>query len=335
MSEDTTTRKVMHFIFLQIAWLQQISRVAVRYTKLMLFYQRNSIINVFKENEQPEKKRPKVFAAVAHITSVEESKNPEIAAPKIERLKHTIDGLLTSFAHCDLSIAIQTLPNRHVTAYLPEYQTKCIQVQEGPECDPMFVEFRLQEEFVERVENFDWFLFIEDDIILYDAFTLEKLEKFNEQSGYENAILYPNRYEMYEGTKRYIDLTILSNNKYISEKSLSCNQLSSVEIEGVKFAEFNNPHAAFYCLSRKQMKKWMKSGRTFKNQVLLVGPLESAATFCLLECFSIYKPHPSNLNYFEVRHYDTKYSKLYPEPESPFTLSAVNHSPKTEIVQDS
>lgn len=326
-AEKSTRRKVMHFIFLQMALLQEISRVATRYTKMMFFYQRNHIINLFKENEQPEKKRPKVFAAVAHITSVEESKNPEIAAEKIERLRHTIDGLLASFAHCDLSIAIQTLPNRHVTAYLPEYQIKCIQIQESPECDPMFVGFRLQEQFVEKVEEFDWFLFIEDDIILSDAFTIEKLEKFNQQSGYENAILYPNRYEMYQGTKRYIDLTI--------EQPLSWNQLSSVEIEGVKFAEFSNPHAAFYCLSRKQMKQWMKSGRVFKNQVVNVGPLESAATFCLLECFSIYKPHPSNLNYFEVRHYDSKYSKLYPEMESPYTLSAVNHSSKIAIGQDS
>ena len=102
----------------------------------------------------------------------------------------------------------------------------------------MFVEFRLQEEFVERVEKFDWFLFIEDDIVLYDAFVLEKLEKFNIQSGYEKAILYPNRFEMYEGTKRYIDLII--------DSQLSWNQLSSVEIEGVKFAEFSNPHSAFY-----------------------------------------------------------------------------------------
>ncbi|MEG4279364.1 hypothetical protein QUA62_18110 [Microcoleus sp. MON1_C1] len=325
--EHNTRRKVMHFIFLQMALLQEISRVATRYTKLMFFYQRNRIINLFKEIEAPKKERPKVFAAVAHITSVEESNNPEKGAEKIERLRQTIDGLLTSFAHCDLTITIQTLPNRHITAYLPEYQIKCIQIQEGPECDPMFVEFRLQEEFVERVENFDWFLFIEDDIVLYDAFILEKLESFNRQSGYENAILYPNRFEMYQGTKRYIDLTI--------DTELSWNQLSSVEIEGVKFAEFSNPHSAFYCLSRKQMKEWMKSGRLFKNQVVNVGPLESAATFCLLECFSLYKPHPSNLNYFEIRHYDSKYSKLHPEPESPYTLSAVNNNSHTPILKGS
>lgn len=327
MSLQSTRKKVIHFVFFQMAVFQQLWRAAARYSKLMLFYQRRSIVDLFKDGELPEKKRPKVLAAVAHITSVEEAESALAGAKKIERLTHTIDGLLASFAHCELTIVVQTLPNRHITAYLPEYQINCIQVQEGPECDPMFVGFRLQEEFVNKVEEFDWFLLIEDDIVLYDTFTIEKLEKFNQESGYENAILYPNRYEMYQGTKRYIDLTI--------EQPLSWNQLSSVEIEGVKFAEFSNPHAAFYCLSRKQMKQWIKSGRLFKNQVVNVGPLESAATFCLLECFSIYKPHPSNLNYFEVRHYDSKYSKLYPEPESPYTLSAVNHSSKIAIGQDS
>ena len=171
------------------------------------------------------------------------------------------------------------------------------------------------------------FLFIEDDFVFEDAFIREKLEKFHRQSGYENAILDPNSFEMYQTTKRYIDLTI--------DRQLCWNQLSSVKIEGVKLAEFSNPHSAFYSLSRKPMKKWLKSGRIFKNQVLKVGHLESAATFCLWECSSIYKPHLSNLNYFEVRHYDSKYSKLYPEPESPYTLSAVNKSSNIPIVKDS
>lgn len=318
MSLPNQKTKLINFIFLQIALMQQIFLVATRQIKMMLYHQRGVVINLLKDDEQPKNKRPKILVAIAHITSVEESNNQEKATAKIERLTHTIDGLLTSFAHCDLSIVVHTLPNRHITAYLPEYQINCIQVQEGPECDPMFVGFRLQEEFVNKVDEFEWFLFIEYDIILYDAFTIEKLEKFNQKSGYENAILYPNRYEMYEGTKRYIDLTI--------DTSLAWNKLSGVEIENVKFAEFTNPHAAFYCLSRKQMKQWIKSGRTWKNQVINVGSLESAVTFCLLECFSIYKPHPSNLNYFEVRHYDTKYSQLYPEPESPYTLSAIDGS---------
>jgi hypothetical protein len=68
---------------------------------------------------------------------------------------------------------------------------------------------------------------------------------------------------MYQATKRYIDLT--------RDQQLSWNQLSSVNIEGVKLAELSNPHSAFYSLSRKQMKQWIKSGRVFKNQVVKVG----------------------------------------------------------------
>jgi hypothetical protein len=83
---------------------------------MMFYHQRGRIINLFKENEQTEKKCQKVGAAVALITSVEKSKNPQKAAAKIERLRNTIDGLLTSFARGDLSIALPTLRNRHVTA---------------------------------------------------------------------------------------------------------------------------------------------------------------------------------------------------------------------------
>jgi hypothetical protein len=56
MSEEENTKiKLTNFIFLQMALLQEISRVATRYTKMRFFYQRNCIINLFKENEQPEK----------------------------------------------------------------------------------------------------------------------------------------------------------------------------------------------------------------------------------------------------------------------------------------
>jgi len=39
-AEKSLQRKVMHFIFSQIALLQEISRVFIRYIKMMLFYQK-------------------------------------------------------------------------------------------------------------------------------------------------------------------------------------------------------------------------------------------------------------------------------------------------------
>lgn len=282
--------------------------------RMMFLYLRRNVIMLLKDPQPIAPHRSSVLAILPHIVSAEEAADPQKSATKVEKLKNAIDGLLSSFAHCDLTILISTLPNRQIVSYLPEYQQNCIQIMEDPECDPMYVGFRVQDEFVKRVEDFDWFLFIEDDIVVHDSLLLEKLEKFNQYCGRPDAVLLPNRYEMWEGKKNYIDLTI--------DTEIAWNWLSLIEIDGIKYAECTNPHSAFYCLSQTQMKTWMQSGQSWKYQDVMVGPLESAATFCLLECFSLYKPHPANLHCLEVRHYDTKYSKLLPEP-SPYTLSSV------------
>jgi hypothetical protein len=285
-----------------------------RKIRLMFLYLRRNVIKRLQDPQPYPLKRPKVLAVIPHITSPAETRDRRRADAKIEKLSQTIDGLLASFAHCELTILVSTLPGRHITAFLPDYQKKCIQVIEGPDCDPLYVGFRAQDEFVKRLDHFDWFLFIEDDIVIHDSFLLEKLEKFNQHCGYNNAVLLPNRYEIWEGTKRYIDLTI--------DTEVAWNRLSGIEIEGVKYAECTNPHSALYCLSQAQLQAWVKSGQRWKYQNVMVGPLESAATFCLLECFRLYKPHPLNLNFLEVKHYDTKYSKLHPDP-SPYALSPV------------
>ena len=55
MLSENIISKVWQFIFLHIGLLREISRVATRHTKMMFYHQRGRIINLFKENEQPEK----------------------------------------------------------------------------------------------------------------------------------------------------------------------------------------------------------------------------------------------------------------------------------------
>jgi len=314
--QQTFRSKIFNGILFYCGLAIELLRAFNKAFKLGLLYQKNDIVAALAKTQPSQSSPPKVIVTIAHITSVEEAKDQEKASEKIDRLKNTIDGLLASFAHCELSIVITTVADRYITAYLPEYQINCIRVQEESDCDPMFVGFRAQDELVNNIDKFDWFIFIEDDIILHDSYALEKLDKFNKKCGYNHAVLLPNRYEFWQGTKSYIDLTILSSDKV-------WNSLSTVEIEGVKFAECVNPHAGFYCLSQDQLKHWVSSGRAWKNQDLgFGGPRECAATYSLLECFSLYKPHPSNLHFFEVKHYDTKYSQLYPEP-SRYMISSI------------
>lgn len=282
----------------------------------MVFYQRRNVIYVLSEAPAKPPQRPRVFVMIPHIVSPEQAQDPEVGAVKINRLKATIDGLLMSFAHCDLTIGVASVPGRYATAHLPEYQKQAIQVYEVGDCDPMYISYSIQDEFARRVDEFDWFLLIEDDIVLRDSFMLEKLQKFTRYYG-ERAILMPHRFEMRGTTKSYIDLTI--------DSKLAWDRLSTETIDGVAFTDMTNPHSGLYCLSQKQMKLWIQSGRTWKNQDIFTGPLESAATYCLLESFTVYKPHPCNLNYFEVQHYDLKYAEMFPEP-SPYNVSGVPRS---------
>lgn len=285
--------------------LVSLFQTSVKWIRQKLFYVRREIIHKLAgHSEDQEIKKPKVSVAIVHITSTEEATDPEQGKIKIERLHQTIDGLLGSFAHCQLRITIITMANRNIVTFLPQYQQRFIEIREITDGDPMLIGFPAQEELFSQIDDFDWFLFIEDDIVLRDSFLLEKLEQFNQNCGCNNAILLPNRYELYEGVKNYIDFTI--------DETLAWNKVSVLNIHGVKFAEWTNPHSGLYCLSQAQMQLWQQSGRQWGNRDLgFGGPRESAATFCLLECFSVYKPHFSNLNFLEVEHYDSKYSMLY------------------------
>lgn len=322
IKQPNLKRKIYHFVLFLVVLMLEAIHSLKRYLKLGLFYQRREVIKAVRERQIIEKKVPKVIVTIPHITSVEEAQDRDKAQAKIDKLKTTIDGLIASFAHCQLTIVIKTVAGRQITAYLPTYQIDCIQVQEEVDIDPMFIGFRCQDELIKRVDDFDWFIFLEDDIIVQDSFLLEKLERFNTKAGLERDVLLPNRYELWEATKRYIDLTI--------DLGMAWSKLSTLEVDGVKFAECINPHSGFFCLSQLQIKRWIESGREWKDQDLgFGGPRECSATMSLLECFSLYKPHPVNLNFLEVRHYDTKYSQLYPEQSPEYIFSPVKSFSKT------
>jgi len=107
------------------------------------------------------------------------------------------------------------------------------------------------------------------------------------------------------GRKHYIDLESRQ-----SPEIGHSNRLTVIEIGGWKFAEFENPHSGWYCLSQDQLRRWLATGRRWYGKISLVAPRESAATGCLAEAFRIYKPHVDNMTYLEVRHWDTKYAEL-------------------------
>jgi len=223
----------------------------------------------------------------------------------VGRLERTVEGLVESLGHTRLELVLNTLPGRHVAASLPEHQRSRVTVREqrGVE-DPMFLGFRAQGEFAERAHDVDWFLYLEDDLVLGDSLFLEKLEYFNVGVP-PGHLLLPHRYELWKGWKMYIDLLSKTSTDWV------WNGLTELEVADWRFAEFENPHSGCYCLSREQLRRWLETGRRWYGLTSHAGPRESAATGCLAESIRLYKPHPSNMGFLEIRHWDTKYSELY------------------------
>lgn len=250
--------------------------------------------------------RPRVLAAIVHITSVQEHASRDAAQVKIERLVTTLDGLLCSFAHCDLKVLVVTMEQRHVVDFLPDHLKDAVELLLVEGGDPMFIGYPAQDALIARREAHDWFVFIEDDIEIRDSSFLDKVSRFCAQPGLERCVLMPNRFEYVNRVKRYIDLTHLAG-------MVEWNRLSRVSHDGNVMAECLNAHAGMFCLSRAQIDMLAASGREWRGRDLYAGPRESTATFSLMECFKLYKPHPDNFYYLEVRHVDSKYSLMHPD----------------------
>lgn len=292
-------------------------RSVSRKVRLRLFYDRFAVIQSLAEPIL-RKPPPKVLVGIVHITSEEEAADAEKAKTKVARVTATLDGLLTSFSHCKLEITLITMRNRHVAKFLRPDHRRIVTVKEELDCDPMFIGYRVHELFVNERDKYDWYLFLEDDIEISDSCLLDKVGKFSRLPGMQRSILMPNRFEMLNGVKRYIDLTPF--------KDIAWNRLSKVMLDGFVLSECSNPHAGMFCLSREQLRMFAEDRRDWRGKDVFGGSRESAATFSLMEHFTLYKPHPDNLHYFECRHVDTKYSELHPDAVD-YSYSAVHELP--------
>jgi hypothetical protein len=282
------------------ALLETLSAIRTR-LRIIRIRQRATVTRRFPAPMRPASP-PRVLAVVTHLTR--EGRDDDVLT---QRLTATLDGLLESLGHTQLELALNTLPARHVAGRLPDYQRERLVVCERSDAgDPLFLGFEAQEVFAERVDEFDWFLFLEDDLILSDSLLLEKLAFFNAAAPPE-AVLMPERYELWNGRKVRIDR---SSRRRASE-DLTASRLTLVEAGDWKFAEPINPHSGFYALTQAQLRHWLDSGRHWYKLCSYYGPLESAATGALEECFRLYKPHPDNLEFLEIRHFGTHYAELY------------------------
>jgi hypothetical protein len=172
--------------------------------------------------------------------------------------------------------------------------------------EPMMLEFECQQVLREAIGKYDYYCFLEDDLVIHDASFFQKLTWFHHQFG-DSCLLQPSRFEFgpleAPVAKLYIDGQLPRESTARFQDISQFPELSLLYLGGsVRLCRPINPHSACYFLSESQMTHWAAQPNFLDRDISWCGPLESAATLGIMKTFRLYKPAPENIDFFEIEH---------------------------------
>jgi hypothetical protein len=174
--------------------------------------------------------------------------------------------------------------------------------------DPKMLGFEVNEIFKQYADDYDRFVFLEDDIIVHDPLFLVKLDWFEATVG-SHALLQPHLYEVTERDGRgkvYIDGDYVPDQvaryRKVSGKSPAIIETQQLG-QQLRFSYADNPHSGCYFISRKQLHFWLEQPWYLDRDTGFVRSFESAASLGILKTFDVYKPELNCAAFLEVQHF--------------------------------
>lgn len=176
--------------------------------------------------------------------------------------------------------------------------------------DPMLLGFAAQEVLKAHLGNYDWYCYLEDDLLIDDPLFLSKLEWFISEHG-EETTLTPHRFErsLTEPVQKlYIDGLVRPDftapwQNVTDRQFLEAGQLGMK----LRFERWPNPHSGCFFLTARQMEYWGSQPYFGDRDSGFAGPLESAASLGIIKTFRQYKPSPANASFLELEHLHPRY----------------------------
>jgi hypothetical protein len=171
--------------------------------------------------------------------------------------------------------------------------------------DPMMIGFECHRLLGEARGRYDYYCYIEDDVVLNDPWFFRKRELFDSRYA-PDALLQPNRYELAPSgpvSKLYVDYFI---NPKLTEKYQNVSELPRLELpfagEMICFERTTYPSSGCFFLSASQLEKWTAGPHFLDGDVSYMSPLDSAAALSIMKTFRVYKPVLEQAWFFEVFH---------------------------------
>ena len=208
-------------------------------------------------------------------------------------------------------IIICTVGNDHVLDQI--VQPNPIWKSITTKAQPPFLGYECHAVLRDKLGNYDYYCYLEDDIVLTDPWYFRKLRWFNRLFG-EGRVLQPNRFETGKHArvdKIYVDGELPQNctaayQDLTQQPSLTAELLATP----VVFRGSTNPHSGCFMLSAAQMEHWARAPHFLDRADSFIGAMESAATLGILRSFTVYKPGLENADFLEVQHYGQEYLSM-------------------------
>jgi hypothetical protein len=212
------------------------------------------------------------------------------------------------FAAAQLDVLVCTTRGQHLLSRLPLGQSA---LRHHPtDAEPLLLGFECHAALYERLGDYDYYCYLEDDLIIRDPWFFAKLRWFHGQVG-PGAVLLPNRYEVARGGvawKAYLDGDLAAEVSAPFQNIADAPELlGSCLGHELIFRRPSNPHSGCFFLTTEQLRAWCTRPEFLDRDTRFVGPLESAATLGLMRAFRIYKPAPEVASFLEIEHAGTAF----------------------------
>ena len=211
----------------------------------------------------------------------------------------------------DVDIIVCTTQGFHLLSQIPLGSDFLMHHKTNVE--PMLLGFECQAVLKSCLGKYDYYCYLEDDLILHDPWFFVKLKWFNHYVG-NNNLLQPNRYEVSPlgaVPKAYIDGNLKPETTAKFQNIREEPQLKG-KIMGkvIAFRRTLNPHSGCYFLNAEQMAEWASKSYFLDRDTSFISPLESASTLGIMQTFRVYKPAATNASFLEIQHFGTTFLSL-------------------------
>lgn len=209
----------------------------------------------------------------------------------------------------ELSVVICTTRGKHLVAQLKPLQGLFTHLETSAE--PVFLGFECHAVLQRALGTFDYYCFLEDDLLITDPQFFAKLAWFNGIAG-DEAVLGPNRYEVAQGLavhKLYIDGNMADASISARYQDVNDRRIVEGDVLGgtVRLQRVNNPHSGAFFLNARQMARWAAQPAFLDRDPGFADPMASAASLGVMRHFRLYKPARENADFLELRHLSNRY----------------------------